>query len=82
MHRAVPVGEVDAVTGALVDELAAAPTVAVGLAKALVHRSLTADLPRHLADEAMAIELSSRSEDFAESSRARREQRDPDFTGR
>jgi hypothetical protein len=52
------------------------------LAKVLVHRSLTADLTRHLADEAMAIELSSRSDDFAEFSRSRREQRDPDYTGR
>ena len=57
-------------------------TVALGLAKSLVHRALTADLSRHLADEAMAIELSSRSEDCKEASRARREKRDPDFTGR
>ena len=82
VHAAVPPAEVDTTGAALVDELAAAPTVALGLAKSLVHRALTADLPRHLADEAMAIELSSRSEDFKEASRARREKRDPDFTGR
>jgi 2-(1,2-epoxy-1,2-dihydrophenyl)acetyl-CoA isomerase len=82
VHSAVPAAEVDAAGSALVAELAAAPTVAVGLAKTLVHRALTADLPRHLADEAMAIELSSRSEDFKEASRARRDKRDPDFTGR
>ena len=82
VHRAVPAAEVDDVAGALVAELAASPTVAVGLAKVLVHRSLTADLTRHLADEAMAIELSSRSDDFAEFSRSRREKRDPDYTGR
>lgn len=82
VHSAVPATEVDTAADALVDRLAASPTVALGLAKSLVHRSLTADLDRHLADEAMAIELSSRSEDFAERSRATREKRDPDFTGR
>jgi len=82
VHAAVPDAEVDAAADALAVELAASPTVAVGLAKHLVHRGLTAELPRHLADEAMAIELSSRSEDFAEAHRARRDRRDPDFTGR
>ncbi|MDQ1466315.1 MAG: 2-(1,2-epoxy,2-dihydrophenyl)acetyl-CoA isomerase, partial [Actinomycetota bacterium] len=67
---------------ALVAELAAAATVAVGLAKLLVHRSLTVDLERHLADEALAIELSSRSEDFKEHAQARRDRRTPDFRGR
>ena len=82
VHEAVAADEVDEAAGALVTELAASATVAVGLTKSLVHRSLTADLDRHLADEAMAIELSSRSADFKESSRARREKRPPDFTGR
>lgn len=82
VHSAVPAAEVDAAADALVVRLASSATVAVGLAKSLVHRSLTADLVRHLADEAMAIELSSRSADFAEASRARREKRHPDFTGR
>ncbi|MDW3219514.1 MAG: enoyl-CoA hydratase-related protein [Acidimicrobiales bacterium] len=82
VHTAVPAGDVGAATDALVERLATSATVAVGLAKSLVHRSLTADLDRHLADEAMAIELSSRSADFAEWSRARREKRDPEFDGR
>ena len=82
VHSAVPATEVQTVAVALAAELATAATVAVGLAKSLVQRSLTADLDRHLADEAMAIELSSRSADFKEASRARREGRDPDFTGR
>lgn len=82
VHTAVPASQVDATADALVARLGSRPTVAVGLAKALVHRAMTADLDRHLADEAMAIELSSRSADFAESSRAARERRDPDFTGR
>jgi len=64
------------------DELATAATVAVGLAKLLVHRGLTTDLEHQLADEALAIELSSRSDDFKEHGKARKERRDPDFTGR
>jgi 2-(1,2-epoxy-1,2-dihydrophenyl)acetyl-CoA isomerase len=81
VHRSVPATEVDTTTEALVDQLAASATVAVGLAKSLIHRSLSADLDRHLADEAMAIELSSRSADFKEWSRAKRDGRAPDFTG-
>jgi 2-(1,2-epoxy-1,2-dihydrophenyl)acetyl-CoA isomerase len=81
VHRCVPADEVDATADAVVSRLATAATVAVGLAKSLVHRSLTGDLDRHLADEAMAIELSSRSADFREWSRARAEGRDPEFTG-
>jgi 2-(1,2-epoxy-1,2-dihydrophenyl)acetyl-CoA isomerase len=82
VHRAVPVAEVSTAANELVAELARSATVAVGLAKLLVHRGLTLDLERQLADEALALELSSRSEDFAEHWRARREKRDPDFTGR
>ena len=81
VYRSVPIAEVDDVATALVDRLADAATVAVGLTKALVHRSLTVDLTRHLEDEALAIEVSSRSKDFAEASRARREKRDIDFKG-
>ncbi|MCU1376324.1 MAG: enoyl-CoA hydratase/isomerase family protein [Actinomycetia bacterium] len=75
VHRAVPKEE-------LVQRLATAPTVALGLTKLLVHRGLTADVDRHLADEAWAMEVSSRSEDFKEYGRAAREKRDPDFRGR
>lgn len=82
VHRAAPERSVPAVAAELVGELAAAATVAVGLTKLLVQRSLTVDLERHLADEALAIELSSRSDDFQEFARARKERRDPDFEGR
>jgi 2-(1,2-epoxy-1,2-dihydrophenyl)acetyl-CoA isomerase len=82
VHRAVPPNEVDAVAGELVDELASAATVAVGLSKLLIHRGLGVDLERHLADEALAIELASRSDDFHEYARARRDKRDPKFQGR
>ena len=82
VHRAVPDDELDAVSRELVDRLAAAPTVAVGLTKLLLHRALTSDLNSHLADEAWAMEVSSRSEDFREYGEASKEKRAPRFTGR
>lgn len=82
VHRAVPAGELEAAGEELVARLAKAPTVAIGLTKLLIHRGLTADVDRHLADEAWAMEVSSRSDDFKEYGRAAREKRDPDFRGR
>jgi 2-(1,2-epoxy-1,2-dihydrophenyl)acetyl-CoA isomerase len=82
VQQAVPTDRVDVVADELVHELAEAATVAVGLSKLLIHRGLGVDLERHLADEALAIELSSRSDDFHEYARARRERRDPKFEGR
>lgn len=82
VHRAVPAEQVDDVAEGLIDELASAATIAVGLSKLLIHRGLSVDLERHLADEALAIELSSRSDDFHEHARARRDKRDPKFQGR
>jgi 2-(1,2-epoxy-1,2-dihydrophenyl)acetyl-CoA isomerase len=82
VHRSVPGDELEATAGALVDRLAHAPTVAVGLTKLLIHRGLTADLPRHLHDEAWAMEVSSRSDDFKEHGAAAKDRRDPDYRGR
>lgn len=82
IHRAVPAAEVDEVSAALVDELSHAATVAVGLSKLLIHRATTQEIGAHLVDEAFSIELSSRSEDFKEASRAGREKRPPNFDGR
>jgi len=82
VHQAVPADELDAAGEALVQRLAAAPTVAVGLTKLMIHRGLTADLERHLHDEGWAMEVSSRSDDFKENLRAGAEKRDPDFRGR
>ena len=82
IHRAAPERSVAVVAEELVTELAGAATVAVGLTKLLVQRGLTVDLERHLADEAFAMELSSRSSDFQEFARARKEDREPNFEGR
>jgi 2-(1,2-epoxy-1,2-dihydrophenyl)acetyl-CoA isomerase len=82
VHQSVPAAELDGASRELVDRLSAAPTVAIGLTKLLLHRGLTSDIDRHLIDEASAMEISSRSQDFKEYGRASQEKRDPRFTGR
>lgn len=82
VHRAVPEAELGDATEALVQDLAARPTVALGLAKWLMFTGATLPLEQHLANEAFALELSSRSEDFREGLAAFREKRAPDFSGR
>ena len=82
VHRSVPADELDAAGEALVQRVAAMPTVALGLTKLLIQRGLTADVDRHLDEEGWAMELSSRSDDFKEHGRATREKRDPEFRGR
>ena len=82
VHQAVPADQLDAAGEELLARLAAGPTVALGLTKLVMHRGLTTDIDRHLADEAWAMEMSSRSEDFKEYGQAAREKRDPDFEGR
>jgi 2-(1,2-epoxy-1,2-dihydrophenyl)acetyl-CoA isomerase len=82
VHASVPTDRVEGAGEELLSQLSSAPTVAVGLTKLLIHRGLTADVDRHLADESFAMEVSSRSDDFKEYGKAARERRDPDFTGR
>jgi 2-(1,2-epoxy-1,2-dihydrophenyl)acetyl-CoA isomerase len=81
-HRAVPAADVDATAEALAQQLAEGPTVSLGLTKWLLHTSAEHTLDAHLRDEAFAMELSSRSEDFKEGLKAFVEKRDPGFTGR
>jgi 2-(1,2-epoxy-1,2-dihydrophenyl)acetyl-CoA isomerase len=82
LHAAVPAGELDSAVDSLVGRLATAPTVAIGLAKWLLHAGSASSLEEHLQHEAFAMELSSRSDDFREGLAAFREKRPPDFTGR
>jgi 2-(1,2-epoxy-1,2-dihydrophenyl)acetyl-CoA isomerase len=82
VHQACAAGELDEEVETLVARLAAGPTVALGLTKWLLLSGATADLPDHLQDEALALELSSRSEDFREGLAAFTEKRDPAFGGR
>ncbi len=82
VHRAVDAGDTSAEAGALARRLADGPTVALGLTKWLLHQGAGLDLERHLANEALALELSSRSSDFREGMTALREKREPGFEGR
>jgi 2-(1,2-epoxy-1,2-dihydrophenyl)acetyl-CoA isomerase len=82
VHRAVPADRLDPEVGELVDRLAAGPTVALGLTKWLLHAGHTAALADQLQNEAVGLELSSRSEDFREGLAAFREKRPPRFGGR
>ena len=82
IHAAVPAGDLDRAAADLADRLAAGPTVALGLMKWLLHAGRDAPLDQHLRNEAFALELSSRTEDFREGLTAFREKRDPKFTGK
>lgn len=82
VHRSVAPDALAQAGEELIGQLRAGPTVALGLTKVLIHRGLTVDLERHLVDEALAMEVSSRSEDFKEYGDAAREKRPPEFRGR
>ena len=82
VYRAVPTSGLDRAAGELVAELAAGPTVSLGLSKWLLHTGGTSDLGPALTNEALALEVSSRSKDFREGLAAFREKRSPDFKGR
>ena len=82
IHRAVPAAELDREVEEIVEQLGSGPTVALGLTKWLVHQGGAVPLADQLANEAFALELSSRTEDFREGMRAFREKRAPEFRGR
>jgi 2-(1,2-epoxy-1,2-dihydrophenyl)acetyl-CoA isomerase len=82
VHRVVPSAEVEAEADKLAARLASGPTVSLGLTKWLLHAAADASLEPHLQDEAFALELSSRSEDFREGLAALKERREPRFKGR
>jgi 2-(1,2-epoxy-1,2-dihydrophenyl)acetyl-CoA isomerase len=80
--QAVPSADVDDAAVALARQLATGPTVGLGLTKWLLQTSAEHTLDQHLRDEALALELSSRSEDFREGLQAFAEKREPRFRGR
>jgi 2-(1,2-epoxy-1,2-dihydrophenyl)acetyl-CoA isomerase len=82
IHTAVPSAQVRAEAKALAAELADGPTVTLGLVKNLVREGLADDFDSHLAREALALELSSRSKDFKEGMAALADKRAAQFTGR
>jgi 2-(1,2-epoxy-1,2-dihydrophenyl)acetyl-CoA isomerase len=82
VHRALPPGDLDDEVRALAQQLSSGPTIALGLTKWLLATGQTAALDDQLQNEAMALELSSRTEDFREGLTAFREKRSPGFRGR
>lgn len=78
----VPDGELEERVERAVQEFARAATASVGLAKALVHRNLDADLSQALVQEGLMEEVSLRSADFKEGIASLRQKRDADYTGR
>jgi 2-(1,2-epoxy-1,2-dihydrophenyl)acetyl-CoA isomerase len=82
IHQAVPDEELDATSEALLTELVDGPTVAIGLAKFCLHRSLELPLDQAMELEVLALELASRSADFKEGLTAFQERRQPRFEGR
>jgi 2-(1,2-epoxy-1,2-dihydrophenyl)acetyl-CoA isomerase len=81
VHRAVPEAELDAATDALVEALGRGPTVALGLTKQTIHRSLETGLGEAMQNESTALELSSRTADFKEGLLAFKERRAARFEG-
>jgi 2-(1,2-epoxy-1,2-dihydrophenyl)acetyl-CoA isomerase len=82
IHVATAADGFDAAVGDLVGRLGASATVALGLTKWLMHSGRSASIEEHHRNEAFAMELSSRSEDFREGLAAFQEKRSPDFEGR
>jgi 2-(1,2-epoxy-1,2-dihydrophenyl)acetyl-CoA isomerase len=82
INRAVPRAELDGVVDEWAGRLAEGPTVAYALMKSLVNRSLGQSRDAAFREEALAIEVNSRSSDFAEGLRAFADRRPPTFTGR
>lgn len=82
VHAAVAPGTAGEEAAALAGLIAQGPTVALGLTKWLLYAGATASLDEQLRNEAFALELSSRTEDFREGLAAFAEHREPTFRGR
>jgi 2-(1,2-epoxy-1,2-dihydrophenyl)acetyl-CoA isomerase len=72
----------ESATEEITSQLAESASIALGLTKWLMHRSLDLDLIDSLANEAFALELSARSRDFKEGMAAFAQKRPPRYEGR
>lgn len=81
VNRLVPRSELEATVRELAERLAAGPTKAIGVAKWLANRALDVDRATSLADEALAQELLTRSEDSREGVASFVERRPAKFKG-
>jgi len=82
VNRVVPLADLEATTAELATRLAQGPTIALGLAKRLLNRSLDVDRASHFFEESMAQELVTRSEDATEGIASFVERRPTTFRGR
>jgi len=82
IHQSVPDDQFEDTVADITEQLAAGPTVAIGLTKWLMHVGSSLDVNRHLVNEALALELSSRTSDFREGLESFRDHRTPHFEGR
>lgn len=81
IHEVVDDDALESRMGALVERLAGAASLSVGLSKSLIHRGLDANLDAALENESCAEELAIRSGDFKEGLRAFRAKREPNVEG-
>lgn len=82
VNRVVPAAQLSEIAEATARQLAAGPTLAFGLAKRAMSRSLNMTLDEALAYEAMLQEVAGRSRDNREGVMAFLEKREAKFTGR
>jgi 2-(1,2-epoxy-1,2-dihydrophenyl)acetyl-CoA isomerase len=82
VNRVVPATNLDTTVGELAARLAQGPTVALGLAKRLLNRSLDGDRTSAFFEESMAQELVTRTEDATEGIASFVERRPSAFRGR
>lgn len=81
VHEVVPDAELESASDRLIDELRIAPTIALGLTKAMMNRAFDLSTADALSNEAFALELSSRSKDFKEGMAAFAARRPPQYKG-
>jgi len=82
IHAAAPAADLTTVVDELVAQLGASATVALGLTKWLLHTARSTTVEEQLRNEAFAMELSSRSDDFREGLVAFKDKRPPEYQGR
>jgi 2-(1,2-epoxy-1,2-dihydrophenyl)acetyl-CoA isomerase len=82
VNRIVPLADLESATAELATRLAEGPTIALGLAKRLLNRSLDVDRASAFFEESIAQELVTRSEDATEGIASFVERRPTAFRGR